>query len=53
MAAYEVFGALANAVGLRDRGWDQGVFVAPAAAAGAAYLSDLTPGRCGMPLRSP
>src|SRR5215813_6812680 len=32
---YEVFGALADQVSVRDRGWDQGVFVAPASAAGA------------------
>ena len=45
VAAYEVFGALANAVGLRDRGWDQGVFLAPAAAAGVRPLcSGLTHG---------
>src|SRR5262249_1189137 len=31
---YEVFGALADQVSVRDRGWDQGVFVAPASAAG-------------------
>src|SRR6266511_3770575 len=33
VAGYEVFGALADQVPLRDRGWDQGVFVAPASAA--------------------
>lgn len=43
VAAYGVFGALANAVGLRDRGWDQGVFIAPAAAAGCGLLFGLTP----------
>src|SRR2546426_7732064 len=32
---YEVFGALADQVALRDRGWDQSVFVAPASAAAA------------------
>jgi len=42
VASYEVFGALADQVGLRDRGWDQGVFVAPAAAAGAGLLLDLS-----------
>src|SRR5207249_3773332 len=42
VAGYEVFGALADKVALRDRGWDQGVFVAPAAAAGAASLFGLS-----------
>jgi 2-methylcitrate dehydratase len=37
-AAYEVFTAMADVVGLRDRGWDQGVFVVLGAAAGAAKL---------------
>jgi 2-methylcitrate dehydratase len=39
--AYEVFGALADVVGLRDRGWDQGVFVVLGSAAGAAKLLKL------------
>src|SRR5438067_1108160 len=39
---YEVFGALADQVSLRDRGWDQGVFVAPASAAGAGLLLGLS-----------
>src|SRR5215467_8421808 len=39
VAGYEVFGALADQVGLRDRGWDQGVFVAPAAAAKAGLFA--------------
>jgi 2-methylcitrate dehydratase len=39
---YEVFGALADQVSLRDRGWDQGVFVAPASAAGAGWLLGLS-----------
>jgi 2-methylcitrate dehydratase len=43
VAGYEVFGALADHVGLRDRGWDQGVFVAPAAAAGAGLLLGVSP----------
>jgi 2-methylcitrate dehydratase len=43
VAGYEVFGALADQVPLRDRGWDQGVFVAPASAAGAGVLLGLTP----------
>jgi 2-methylcitrate dehydratase len=42
VAGYEVFGALADQVALRERGWDQGVFVAPAAAAGAGVLLALT-----------
>jgi 2-methylcitrate dehydratase len=42
VAGYEVFGALADQVSLRDRGWDQGVFVAPAAAAGAGVLLGLS-----------
>src|SRR5436309_4394792 len=42
IAGYEVFGALADQISLRDRGWDQGVFVAPAAAAGAGLLLGLS-----------
>jgi 2-methylcitrate dehydratase len=42
VAGYEVFGALADQVPLRDRGWDQGVFVAPASAAGAGLLLGLS-----------
>jgi 2-methylcitrate dehydratase len=42
IAGYEVFGALADHVPLRDRGWDQGVFVAPASAAGAGLLLGLS-----------
>src|SRR5256712_7747460 len=42
VAGYEVFGALADQISLRDRGWDQGVFVAPAAAAGAGLLLGLS-----------
>jgi 2-methylcitrate dehydratase len=42
VAGYEVFGALADQVPLRDRGWDQGVFVAPASAAGAGMLLGLS-----------
>ncbi|HMH54475.1 MAG TPA: MmgE/PrpD family protein [Candidatus Acidoferrum sp.] len=45
IAGYEVFGALADHVPLRDRGWDQGVFVAPASAAGAGLLFGLSPER--------
>jgi 2-methylcitrate dehydratase len=50
VAAYEVFGALADAVGLRDRGWDQGVFIAPAAAAGGGLLFGLTLEQTGQAL---
>jgi 2-methylcitrate dehydratase len=42
VAGYEVFGALADQVPLRDRGWDQGVFIAPASAAGAGLLLGLS-----------
>ena len=42
VAGYEVFGALADQVPLRDRGWDQGVFVAPASAAAAGLLLGLS-----------
>jgi 2-methylcitrate dehydratase len=42
IAGYEIFGAMADQVSLRDRGWDQGVFVAPASAAGAGLLLGLT-----------
>src|SRR3989442_8370432 len=42
VAGYEVFGALADQVNLRDGGWDQGVFVAPASAAGAGLLLGLS-----------
>jgi 2-methylcitrate dehydratase len=42
VAGYEVFGALADRISLRDRGWDQGVFIAPAAAAGAGLLLGLS-----------
>ncbi|HYS15506.1 MAG TPA: MmgE/PrpD family protein [Candidatus Binatia bacterium] len=42
VAGYEMFGAMADQVPLRDRGWDQGVFVAPAAAAGAGLLLGLS-----------
>jgi 2-methylcitrate dehydratase len=42
VAGYEMFGALADQVSLRDRGWDQGVFIAPASAAGAGVLLGLS-----------
>ena len=41
VAAYEIFGALSDQVGIRDRGWDQGIFVAPAVAAGAGLVYGL------------
>lgn len=41
VVAYEVFAALAEHVPLRDRGWDQGVFVAPAVAVAAGRLLGL------------
>jgi 2-methylcitrate dehydratase len=42
VAGYEVFGGLADQVPLRERGWDQGAFIAPAAAAGVGVLLGLT-----------
>jgi 2-methylcitrate dehydratase len=39
--AYEVFGALADAVPIRDKGWDQGAFVAVASAVGASVVLGL------------
>ena len=39
VAGYEVFGALADHVALRDRGWDQGLRMAPASAAGAGLAA--------------
>ncbi|MES2564687.1 MAG: MmgE/PrpD family protein [Pseudomonadota bacterium] len=44
-AAYEVFTALANVVVLRERGWDQGVFVVLGSAAGASKLLNLSAGQ--------
>lgn len=41
VVGYEVFGALAEQVPIRDRGWDQGVFVAPATAAATGRLLGL------------
>ena len=40
--AYEVYTGLADVIGLRERGWDQGVFVVLGSAAGAAKLLRLT-----------
>jgi 2-methylcitrate dehydratase len=42
IAGYEVFGALADQVSVRDRGWDQSVLIAPASAAGAGLLLGLS-----------
>ena len=41
MTGYEVYSAMADAVGLRDRGWDQGVIAVLGSAAGAAKLLNL------------
>lgn len=48
--AYEIFTGLADVVGLRDRGWDQGVFVVLGSAAGAAKLLGLTSEQTGNAL---
>ena len=40
--AYEVYAALADVIGLRDLGWDQGVFAVLGSAAGVAKLLKLT-----------
>src|SRR5258705_10616243 len=45
VSGYEVFGALADQVALRDRGWDPSVFVAPASAAAAGLLLGLSAGQ--------
>ena len=45
--AYEVYTGLADVIGLRDLGWDQGVFVVLGSAAGAANLLRLTPAQTG------
>jgi len=42
VAAYEVFGALADQVPIREKGWDQGTFIAPAAAVAASLLLGLS-----------
>jgi 2-methylcitrate dehydratase len=47
VAAYEVFGALADRIHIRARGWDQGVFVVLGAAAGAGRLLGLSAGQMG------
>src|SRR5688500_14526626 len=40
--AYELFAGMANVANLRERGWDQGVFVVLGSAAAAAKLMGLT-----------
>lgn len=45
--AYEMYAALADVVGLRDRGWDQGAFAVLGSAAGAAKLLKLTTAQTG------
>ena len=42
VAAYEVFGALADVVPIRDKGWDHGLLVVLGSAAGAGKLLRLT-----------
>ena len=49
-AAYEVFTGLADVVALRERGWDQGIFVVLGSAAGAAKLLGLTNEQTGNAL---
>ena len=54
-AAYEVYTGLADVVGLRERGWDQGVFVVLGAAAGAAKalgIEERADRRSAFPSRS-
>ncbi|MFH1183926.1 MAG: MmgE/PrpD family protein [Chloroflexota bacterium] len=45
--AYEVFTSIADAVCLRDRGWDQALYVVLGSAAGAARLLGLTEQQTG------
>lgn len=47
VAAYEVFGALADVVPIRDQGWDHGLFVVLGSAAGAGKLLRLATGQMG------
>ena len=47
VVAYEVFVNLADAVNLRDRGWDQGLFVVMGVAAGASNLLGFTAAQTG------
>src|SRR5438309_3551504 len=42
VVAYETVGALADAVALRDRGWDQGLYVVVGTAVGAGKLLGLS-----------
>lgn len=50
IAAYEVFGALADVVPIRDKGWDHGLFVVLGSAAGAGKLLGLTNEQMGNAL---
>jgi 2-methylcitrate dehydratase len=45
--AYEVYAALADVIGLRDLGWDQGVFAVLGTAAGVSKLLNLTTAQTG------
>jgi 2-methylcitrate dehydratase len=45
--SYEVYAAMANVIGLRDLGWDQGVFAVLGTTAGAAKLLQLTAAQTG------
>ena len=45
--AYEVYTAMADQIGLRDRGWDQGVFAVLAATAGVSKLLKLSTAQTG------
>jgi len=45
--AYEVYAVLADQIGLRDLGWDQGVFAVLGTAAGASKLLKLTTAQTG------
>ena len=47
---YEVIGALASAVWVRERGWDQGINVVAATAMIAGYLLELNPEELGHAL---
>lgn len=44
---YEVAGAMSSAVNLRERGWDQGIYVAVASAVAAGKLLGLTQAQLG------
>ena len=50
VAAYEIFTGMADAAALRERGWDQGVYVVLGSAAGAAKVLGLTAGQTGNAL---